>query len=259
MNSANEIFEQIKEAKHVIFLTGAGVSTASGIPDYRSRNGLYNTQEGNKKPETLLSSAYLYNHPKEFHEFNKKIFDFCKVAKPNAIHRVMAKLIESNQADIIITQNIDNLHYRAFSENWKTQNEDRINYVIEYHGNDFIWHCDHCYESYNVTKDYPITNICPNCKRPYLRPSVVLYDEMIDGYKNFNAIMHQGIADLIIVVGTSLAVYPFANLAVPLKDQKLIIINQTETSMDEKADKVYHEDATKIFESIELLLEEKNE
>ena len=132
---------------------------------------------------------------------------------------------------------------------------DRRDYVIEYHGNNFIWKCDECDKTVEIT-DYPTSFVCNNCQKETLRPTVTLYDEMIDEIKLYKAQDFVSQADLIIVVGTSLSVYPFAELAVPYFGQQLIIVNQSKTSLDHMADLLFNVDATEVFKEIINLMEE---
>ena len=250
---AKEILEKIKSKKHVVFYTGAGVSTASGIPDYRSRDGFYNTTEEDV-PENLLSLNCLYETPDKFHKFNKQIFDYCKNASPNIIHICMAKMVEDGLVDAIITQNIDNLHGRAFVDENKRKEK-----LIEFHGNEFIWKCNYCFHKINVT-DYPNT-ICPECNTENgLAPTIVLYGQQIDPTVQLTTSMYSSQADLKIVVGSSLTVYPFADYATGFLDQEMIIINLSETNQDSHANHIYNVNATDLFlEIYNLLLEESSD
>lgn len=226
-----KLLNLIKQSKNIVFLTGAGVSTPSGIPDYRSLQGVYSTKESS---EYLLSHSCLINEPDKFYEFVKKLYH--PSAKPNIIHKTMTAL-EKDHNITIITQNIDQLHKKANSSN-----------VIEFHGNLNDLYCMKCHEKIKV-EDY--------LKSPYhddgglIRPKVVLYEEMLDE-DNINAsIQALKTADLVIVVGTSLKVYPFASLVQYANQQaKIIFINKEDVS-NNTADYNIIDNAEDVFEVIQ--------
>ncbi|WP_290033483.1 NAD-dependent protein deacylase [Ligilactobacillus cholophilus] len=188
--------DEIQNAKKVVFLTGAGVSTASGIPDYRSKQGIY---ANGKSPEYMLSHDCLMNEPEAFHDFVVKNLYFPD-AKPNVIHRKMAALANEGKA-IVITQNVDNLYRKAGIDPTK---------LIEFHGNLYDVYCQKCKQ--NVDWHEFIKDIHHQNCGGILRSHVVLYDEGIDPQNITKSIQALRSADLIVIVGTSFVVYPFAGL-----------------------------------------------
>lgn len=207
----NELKADIKNAQHVVFLTGAGVSTHSGIPDYRSKNGIYDGVK--ESPETILSDDTLYNRPEFFYKFVMDNMYFPE-AKPNPIHEKIATIC--NQKGTLITQNIDTLDRKAGNQ-----------HVIEFHGNLYNIYCTKCqhkisYEEY--AQDYRHQN-CGGI----IRPGIVLYGEGIDPANLSNSMAAMQESDLVIISGTSFVVYPFAQLlAYKRPDAKIWSINKTE-------------------------------
>nr|WP_208422625.1 NAD-dependent protein deacylase [Latilactobacillus fragifolii] len=198
----------LQAAQHVVFLTGAGVSTASGIPDYRSKTGLY---QHTANPEYLLSHTNLITHPASFYEFVTQQMYFPN-AKPNIIHQVMATF--ANQKGQIITQNVDGLHTKA-----------RARDVIEFHGSLYRVSCQKCGQS--VPYQAYLKDMYHQDCGGILRPNIVLYEEPIDPTVIEQAIQAIEAADLIVVVGTSFRVSPFASLIEYRRpDAQLVAINQ---------------------------------
>ena len=190
--SAKEMAKRIKEAKNLVFLTGAGVSTPSGIPDYRGMDGIY-TKSGLKTPEYLLSRRAMLHDTDDFYQFIQQIYH--PEAHPNVIHQKMASFPNST----VITQNIDGLHLQAGSKK-----------VIEFHGTIYTCHCEKCGQSV-AYQDFLTSYLHENCGG-IVRPDVVLYDEQIDGKNISRSIEALEAADTIVIVGTSFKVYPFAAL-----------------------------------------------
>lgn len=224
------LIDLINKANNIVFLTGAGVSTPSGIPDYRSLQGVYTT---NETSEYLLSHNCLINEPVKFYEFVKKLYH--PSAKPNIIHQTMAAL-EKDHNITIITQNIDQLHKKAGSTN-----------VIEFHGNLYDLYCLKCHEKIKV-EDYLTSQYHED--GGLIRPNVVLYGEMLDE-NNINwSIEALNKADLVIVVGTSLKVYPFASLVTYAnKKADIVFINKEDVSNNSANYKIIG-DAKDVFEHI---------
>lgn len=190
-----DLSQAMQSSKRLVFLTGAGVSVPSGIPDYRSVTGLY-TQSGVKEPEYLLSRRCLLNDTEDFHRFIKQLYH--TEAQPNVIHLGMAAL-DAHRQTTIITQNIDGLHTKAGSQN-----------VVEFHGTLASCYCETCQQAVTVS-DFLQNYTHDNCGG-LVRPHVVLYDEGIDAH-NINCAMDAvEKADTLVIVGTSFQVYPFANL-----------------------------------------------
>lgn len=234
----------IQECDHIVFFGGAGVSTESDIPDFRSDNGIYKKQYP-YPAETMLSHSFYLSHTAEFFEF---YFDqmIYPDAKPNRAHKALAKLEEMGKLKAIVTQNIDGLHQLAGSK-----------VVYELHGSVLRNICVHCQEKYSLeqtmaNRDAKGIPRCPKCGS-IIKPDVVLYEEGLDDgtiYRAVNAIAN---ADMLIVGGTSLAVYPAAGLLQYFKGKYLVLINKDSTPMDQKADLVIHDSIGKVLsEAIDL-------
>lgn len=210
-NALKQLQEKIDNAQQIAFLTGAGVSTHSNIPDYRSKNGIYNGVK--ESPETILSEETLYQRPKFFYDFVMKNMYFPQ-AKPNLIHQKIAQIC--NQKGSLITQNIDRLDTQAHNQ-----------HVTEFHGNLYHIYCSKCHQtvSYN---EYAQGYIHQNCGG-ILRPDIVLYGEAINPEVLAKSVEIMQQADLIIICGTSFVVYPFAQLLMYQKENAAVFaINQTE-------------------------------
>lgn len=183
----------IQESERIVFMTGAGVSTPSGIPDYRSMTGVY---QGHENPEYLLSHTCLMRKPEKFYEFVKQLYH--ENAEPNVIHRKM-KLLEKNYEIGIISQNIDGLHDRALSQT-----------VVNFHGNLYDCYCMKCQQKI-IAKEYLKGDIHQGCGGR-IRPNVVLYEEGLAESAIQKSIELLSQADLVVIVGTSFKVYPFSGL-----------------------------------------------
>lgn len=217
--------EIINNSENIVFFGGAGVSTASNIPDFRSANGLYHEKSGMEyPPEQILSHTFFMNHTKEFFDFyrSKMIYED---AKPNDAHIALAKLEKEGKLKAVITQNIDGLHQMAGSKN-----------VLELHGSIYRNRCMKCRKSFDLkyiihAKDIPVCDSCGGV----VKPDVVLYEESLDSSIIDSSIDYISKADVFAVGGTSLSVYPAANLVNYYRGSKLILINKTETPYDGKA------------------------
>lgn len=202
-----KLYEIIKNSKRIVFFGGAGVSVASGIPDFRGANGLYN-----KAPEEIISHHYFLENTKEFYEFYKDNLVF-KNAKPNPCHEALAILEEKGYLKAIITQNIDGLHQMAGSKN-----------VIELHGSIYRNYCMKCHKFYAL-EDITFDSI-PRCScGGIIKPDVVLYEEALNDDVIEKAIYEISNADTLIVAGTSLVVYPAASFVKFFRGRNLIVIN----------------------------------
>ena len=222
------------DAKHIVFLTGAGVSTASGIPDFRSANGLYSQ---NQNAEYYLSHRYFASDPEGFYEFCKKNLYFPD-AKPNVIHEKQAVLTQQDRATVI-TQNIDNLYEEAGTK-----------HLVDFHGNLYHVYCEKCGQTVLV-EEYLKSRIHKLDDGP-LRPDIVLYDEGIKQQNIIDAVKAMQTADLVVIVGTSMKVYPFAGLLeYRNKNAKVIAINRQKLSFSFDFEMV-QEDATKFFEELRV-------
>jgi len=226
----------LNQAKFVTFLTGAGVSVPSGIPDYRSKNGLYKREKYNFPPEYMLSHDNLIKHPDVFHDFVVHNMYFPD-AKPNIIHQKMAEI--SNQKGAIVTQNVDKLHTKAGAKN-----------VVEFHGNlyDNI-HCLTCGKQFDY-HDY-LKDFRHHEDNGIIRPgTTVLYGENINPDNFQNAALMVQKADLLVVVGTSFKVYPFAGLlGYSSPEAKLVVINKEDLDIDSSILAIA-DDATNVFSQI---------
>ena len=238
----NEIIDQ---SRHIVFLGGAGVSTESGIPDFRSKNGLYRKTEkrfSRYRPEYLLSDQCLHMEPEVFFAYFRKNLDARKVL-PNAAHKKLAEMEQRGKLDGVITQNIDGLHQKAGSVN-----------VQEIHGSALRSYCVSCRKQYGPDFIFDNTDPIPGCPAcgKTVRPDVTLYGETLPGPAFDNAISLIRDADCLIIGGTSLEVGSAAGLAHSYHGKHLVIINKGKTRMEGKADLVFHESIGKILSQIEL-------
>ncbi len=232
MDKIEELQKIIKNSKKIVFFGGAGVSTASGIPDFRSANGLYS-----KTPEYMVSHEYWLYHPNKFYEFyfTKMVY---KNAKPNICHLKLAEWEKAGKDITIVTQNIDGLHQMAGSKN-----------VIELHGSIYRNHCTKCNRFYKLS-DFKNSGI-PKCTcGGIIKPDVVLYGENLNTDDIENAVSAISDADTLIVCGTSLAVYPAASFLKFFAGENLIVINRDVTSADKNAKITIHDDIKGIFSKL---------
>ena len=229
----------IAESNNVVFFGGAGVSTESGIPDFRSVDGLYN-QEYDYPPETIISHTFFVNRTEEFYRFYKKkmlVLD----AKPNMAHIRLAEWEKSGHVRAVITQNIDRLHQMAGSKE-----------VLELHGSVHRNYCQRCRKFYDA-KYMKEADGVPRCScGGIIKPDVVLYEEGLDGETMTKSIRYIAQADVLIIGGTSLVVYPAAGLIDYFRGSKLVVINKSTTSRDKNADLVIDDSIGKVFESIHI-------
>lgn len=229
----------IAESNNVVFFGGAGVSTESGIPDFRSVDGLYN-QEYDYPPETIISHTFFVNRTEEFYRFYKKkmlVLD----AKPNMAHIRLAEWEKSGHVRAVITQNIDGLHQMAGSKE-----------VLELHGSVHRNYCQRCRKFYDA-KYMKEADGVPRCScGGIIKPDVVLYEEGLDSETMTKSIRYIAQADVLIIGGTSLVVYPAAGLIDYFRGSKLVVINKSTTSRDKNADLVIDDSIGKVFESIHI-------
>ncbi len=212
----------INESSNIVFFGGAGVSTESGIPDFRSTDGLYH-MEYDQPPETILSHTYYKNHRNEFFRFykNKMIY---KDAVPNSAHKVLARLEDEGKLKAVITQNIDGLHQVAGSKE-----------VLELHGSVLRNFCEICRKNYTM-EEIMVQKGAPVCScGGMIKPDVVLYEEALDHNIINKAVKYIENAEVLVVGGTSLSVYPAAGLIDYFRGNKLILINKTPTPQDQRA------------------------
>ena len=223
MKEMEQLKTWLEEGDHIVFFGGAGVSTESGIPDFRSVDGLYH-QQYDYPPETIISHSFYVRHPEEFYRFyrNRMLFPD---ARPNAAHRALAKLEAQGKLRAVITQNIDGLHQAAGSRE-----------VLELHGSVHRNYCTRCGESYSLDDILKMDGV-PRCScGGMIKPDVVLYEEGLDQRTLQRAVQYIRQADMLIVGGTSLVVYPAAGLIDYYQGNKLVLINKDPTARDSRAD-----------------------
>lgn len=223
MTQLEQLQAWIDGSDNIVFFGGAGVSTESGIPDFRSVDGLYHQQFA-YPPEVMLSHSFYARHPEEFFDFYRKKL-LVKGAEPNAAHRKLAELEEAGKLRAVITQNIDGLHQLAGSRE-----------VLELHGSTLRNHCDRCGRFYDTSAVAEAAGV-PRCScGGVIKPDVVLYEEALDSDVMLRAVDYIRKADLLIIGGTSLVVYPAAGLIDYYGGDKLVLINKGATAMDARAD-----------------------
>ncbi len=224
----------ISQSERIVFFGGAGVSTESGIPDFRSVDGLYN-QEYDYPPETILSHTFFMRYPEEFFRFYRNRMLFPN-AEPNAAHKKLAQWEAQGKLLGVVTQNIDGLHQKAGSKA-----------VYELHGSVLRNHCMRCSRKYDL--DYVMNcKGVPKCEcGGTIKPDVVLYEEALDDAVVAEACRAIEQADMLIIGGTSLSVYPAAGLIDLYHGNKLVLVNKSATPRDKRADLVVHDSIGKVF------------
>ena len=229
--------EIIDESKNMVFFGGAGVSTESGIPDFRSQDGLY-SEEYAYPPETIISHGFFLAHTAEFYRFYKKKMLFPS-ASPNACHLALARLEERGKLKAVVTQNIDGLHQKAGSRN-----------VFELHGSVWRNFCMRCKKSYTMSEIVAGEEV-PRCAcGGTVKPDVVLYGEMLNDEVVAGAVRAISEADTLVVGGTSLVVYPAAGLLRYFKGKHLVVVNKTPTQAGAEAELVLAERIGRVFYSL---------
>jgi len=228
----------IEETDNIVFFGGAGVSTESGIPDFRSVDGLYN-QKYDYPPETILSHTFYRNKPEEFYRFYRDKM-LIEGAKPNAAHLKLAEWEKQGKLKAIVTQNIDGLHQAAGSVN-----------VLELHGSTLRNYCENCGKFFGpeYIKESDGVPVCDECGGP-IKPDVVLYEEGLDNTTLNKAVYYINHADVLIIGGTSLVVYPAAGLIDYYNGNKLILVNKSATSRDSQADLVIQGSIGEVFSQL---------
>ena len=228
----------IDGSNNIVFFGGAGVSTESGIPDFRSTDGLYH-QQYDYPPETILSHSFFLRHPDEFYKFYRDKM-LCHDAKPNAAHKKLAEWEQTGKLNAVITQNIDGLHQAAGSKK-----------VLELHGSVLRNYCMECGKFHGVeairqSKGLPRCDACGGL----IKPDVVLYEESLDNDVMDEAVRCIREADMMIIGGTSLAVYPAAGLVHYFRGRTLALVNRDETPLDSRADLVLHDKIGEVFSAL---------
>ena len=240
MTSQEQLQKWITESGSIVFFGGAGVSTESGIPDFRSVDGLYN-QKYDEPPETILSHTYFTRRTEDFYRFYRDKM-LCLDAEPNAAHLKLAELERAGKLKAVVTQNIDGLHQKAGSRT-----------VYELHGSVLRNYCMKCRAFYDAEfiRDGEGLPQCPACGGT-VKPDVVLYEEGLDQETVEGAVTAIAGADMLIVGGTSLVVYPAAGLINYYRGNKLALINRDATPYDKEADLVIHDSIGKVLGGIEV-------
>jgi len=228
----------IADSEYIVFLGGAGVSTESGIPDFRSGTGIYNSDSGVKyRPIDIIAHDFFMEHPEDFFDFYKRKLIYPD-ARPNKAHKALVRLERQGKLKAIITQNIDNLHQEAGSK-----------CVIELHGSVFRNYCMDCGKKYDL--EYVVAQEgVPHCEKcgGIVRPDIVLYEENLNHKDVDDAIKAVKKCDLLIIAGTSLTVYPAATFAQFLKHDRIVIINKSSTYMDLKALLTIHDNVGEVLD-----------
>lgn len=239
MTDTEKLQQIIDESDNIVFFGGAGVSTESGIPDFRSVDGLYNMKY-KYPPEQILSRTFYYKMPEDFFRFYRDKL-IIKDVKPNKAHFALAKLEKAGKLKAVVTQNIDGLHQLAGSKR-----------VYELHGSTLRNYCEKCSKFYGIEAIEKSEGI-PRCDcGGRIKPDVVLYEEMLDDNCINGAVAAIAAADTLIIGGTSLAVYPAAGFINYFKGRHLVIINKAETSADSAAELVIHQPIGEVLGNLKI-------
>lgn len=240
MTNVDKFIDMVQHSDNIVFFGGAGVSTESGIPDFRSVDGLYN-QKYKYPPETILSHSFYVSQPEEFYRFYRDKM-LCLDAQPNAAHIKLAELEKAGKLKAIVTQNIDGLHQKAGSKN-----------VLELHGSVHRNFCQRCHKFFDAEYMLHSDGVpkCDACGGP-IKPDVVLYEEGLDNDVIEQSLYYISHADMLIIGGTSLVVYPAAGLVRYYGGHKLVLINKSATDMDKSADLVINEPIGEVFSRITI-------
>ena len=236
----NTLQKWISSSQNIVFFGGAGVSTESGIPDFRSVDGLYH-QHYKYPPETIISRSFFDRDPAEFYRFYQDRMLYLD-ARPNPAHRKLAELEAAGRLKAVVTQNIDGLHQAAGSRE-----------VLELHGSVLRNYCMDCHKSFDVryVKEAPGIPTCDACGGT-VKPDVVLYEEALDQDVMYKAVDYIRRADMLIIGGTSLVVYPAAGLVNYYSGDKLVVVNKSPTPMDMQADLVVAGPIGEIFSQLKV-------
>lgn len=239
-DAEKRLVQVIKDSNNIVFFGGAGVSTASNIPDFRSANGIFSQRlKRSLTPEQLVSHTFFVQYPEEFFDFYKSKLIYPD-ARPNDCHIALAKLEQMGKLKAVVTQNIDGLHQAAGSKN-----------VFELHGSVHRNYCTKCHQFYDA--DYVTQSAgIPKCEKcgGTVKPDVVLYEEGLDENVINGAVKAIANADTLIIGGTSLVVYPAAGLINYFRGKTLVLINKSQTSADQRADIVISQDIAKVMKEV---------
>lgn len=237
MEKIEKLKKLISESNNIVFFGGAGVSTESGIKDFRSKDGLYN-EKYKYPPEKILSHTFFLKNTEEFYKFYKEKMN-CVNYNPNITHKVLARLEEQGKLKAVITQNIDGLHQKAGSKN-----------VYELHGSVYRNHCTKCNKFFGPESVFASDGI-PKCEcGGIIKPDVVLYEEALDQNILVNSINAIANADLLIIGGTSLTVYPASSLIRYFRGKNVVLINKDITPLDNLANLVINDTLGNVFKNI---------
>lgn len=238
MTQVESLTKWVEESQNIVFFGGAGVSTESGIPDFRSQDGLYH-QHTSVPPETILSHDYFFAHTEEFYRFYRAKM-LCLDVQPNGAHRALAQLEQMGKLKAVVTQNIDGLHQKAGSQR-----------VYELHGSVYRNYCLSCGAAYPVERIAEGEGVprCPHCGG-IIKPDVVLYQEGLDQRTVRGAVLAIAEADLLIVGGTSLEVYPAAGLLEYFQGDRVALINRDATRYDRRAGLIIRESIASVLETV---------
>jgi NAD-dependent deacetylase len=237
MDKIKELKKMIDESKNIVVFTGAGVSTDSGLKDFRGKDGLY-TKKNFESAEYMLSSACFYNQPEAFYEYYKENFN-CLDKEPNIAHKFFKELENIGKLKAIITQNIDGLHTKAGNKT-----------VYEIHGTVYKNHCLKCHKEYSAEYIFNSAGV-PTCScGGTIKPDVVLYGEMLPDDAYMGGLKAIDEADMLIVCGSSLTVYPASGMIDAFRGKYLVIINGSKTPCDYKANLVINDRLANIFDKI---------
>jgi len=239
LDKLKQLADIIKESDNIVAFTGAGVSTESNIPDFRSPGGLYSTLRYGYQPETIISRTFFFEHPEIFFDFYRNQMVY-KDAQPNDCHKALAKLEECGKLKAVITQNIDGLHQKAGSKN-----------VLELHGTIYSNHCINCGRFFDLDYILKTTGV-PICKKcgGIVKPDVVLYEESLNARLLAKAAQYIAEADVLLVMGSSLVVYPAAGLVDYYKGDKLILINKSSTPYDSRANLIIRDNVGDVMHHV---------
>jgi NAD-dependent deacetylase len=238
--SVKKLKEIIQNSNNIVFFGGAGVSTESNIPDFRSANGLYNEKQNRTfSPEQILSHSYFMRYTEDFYKFYKEKMIYTS-AKPNKAHLALSELEKRKKVKAVITQNIDGLHQMAGSNN-----------VLELHGSIHRNNCMSCGKFFDLNYVMNSKNLVPHCDvcGGIVKPDVVLYEEALNDDVIENTVKHISNAEVLIIGGTSLVVYPAAGLVRYFKGKHLILINKSSTPYDKEADMVINDSIGNVLDS----------
>ncbi|MNO76198.1 NAD-dependent protein deacetylase [compost metagenome] len=245
MNAKEQLASWIKESRRIVFFGGAGISTESGIPDFRSAAGIYQTEkESPYAPEEILSRPFFNRHPEVFFDFYKTKMIHPE-ARPNSAHKLLADLELRGQLSAVVTQNIDGLHQMAGNR-----------HVLELHGSIHRNYCMDCGRFHNLDEVMSSSGIVPSCKEcgGIVKPDVVLYGESLDDEVIQKSVKAIAEADLLLIGGTSLTVQPAAHFVTYYQGDKTVLLNASSTAYDHRADLLITEPIGAVLAEVSELL-----